>query len=98
MAGMKATTFEKRSAAPKPLNTKDAHWLKGDHDPSAACRKRRGTPVGMTSRLECANRALVLRSLLDYDGVGLADVGIVNLAGIELQIAFENQIHGRAAR
>ena len=37
---------------------------------------------------------LVLGSgLLDYHRVGLAYVGIVNLAGVELQVVFENQIH-----
>ena len=31
--------------------------------------------------------------LLDNDCAGLAYVGIVNLVGVELQVAFQNQIH-----
>src|SRR5208283_1787447 len=65
----------------------------------------RGTAIQRSADLQnnthvaCAGRGLVLGSgLLDDYGVGLADVGVVDLAGVELQITFENQIHGGAAR
>ena len=63
---------------------------KGSHDPSNACRTVHGTTVGMTPVLELARELVLWSGLLDHNGVGLTDIGIVNLVGIELQVAFQD--------
>jgi hypothetical protein len=49
---------------------------------------------GMTMWERKARGGLVLWGGLHDYGVGLADIGIVNLVGVEEQVAFELQIHG----
>ena len=48
---------------------------------------------GMTIFEKEAREDLVLRGGLHDYGAGHADIGIMNLVGVELQVAFKLQIH-----
>lgn len=71
--------------------TRKRKSTEGSH---TAARERLALPAGMTEKEEVRGKGLVLRGRLHDDGVGVFDVRIVNLIGVELQVAFQLQIHG----